>query len=347
MNKNYEKPIVFFSHSSKDENVLMKLKEIIDKKTGEAIDIFLSSDGQSIPLGKNWVVSLEKGLEKASIMFVFLSPNSIDSNWVYFEAGYSYSRGIDVIPIGIHGVNLTEVNPPLSLLQGFNLDKYQAMGNIIEVINKTYDTEFDIRFSEQDYGEFEDRDNESISLVEQLVVHVPIKMQNEDAYNTVTSALEEEKIECAMFDNKYLSHGLQIDVGLQEIVLSVVGVMIEKRRSLFEKLIRELLSENGININIYISEKYRICDIDFRKQTAGLSETEVKVEGHRQLKYKGVMFGINQPHSFSEQSEDVIWRGRVTLKLFGRENLIENTWLDELTNLLLENNVIIDKSKGT
>lgn len=37
----------------------------------------------------------------AKIMFVFVTENSISSGWIYFEAGYAYSNGIQVIPVGI------------------------------------------------------------------------------------------------------------------------------------------------------------------------------------------------------------------------------------------------------
>jgi len=34
-------------------------------------------------------------------MFIFVTQNSIKSDWIYFEAGYAYSKGIEVIPVGI------------------------------------------------------------------------------------------------------------------------------------------------------------------------------------------------------------------------------------------------------
>ena len=47
-----QKPTLFFSHSTKDEAILNKLqKELLDK-LGGTIDIFLSSDGQSIKWGQ-------------------------------------------------------------------------------------------------------------------------------------------------------------------------------------------------------------------------------------------------------------------------------------------------------
>lgn len=111
------KPTIFFSHSSRDKEVMKRLKGFFVEKTGGTVEVFLSSDGQSIPLGRNWVYKVQEGLEEAALLVVFITPNSISSNWVYFEAGYSYSKGVRVIPTGFLGVDLSQLGPPLSLLR--------------------------------------------------------------------------------------------------------------------------------------------------------------------------------------------------------------------------------------
>lgn len=65
------KPTIFFSHSSSDKDVLFKLKELFCDKTAGTIEVFLSSDGQSIPLGKNWVHRVQEALDNAKLMIVF------------------------------------------------------------------------------------------------------------------------------------------------------------------------------------------------------------------------------------------------------------------------------------
>lgn len=98
-----EKPTIFFSHSSKDRDAILPIKEKLMKITSGVIQIFMSSDGQSIPFGKNWVHKIEEiGLnQRKKLLFVFVTPTSIESGWIYFEAGFAYSKGIDVIPVGV------------------------------------------------------------------------------------------------------------------------------------------------------------------------------------------------------------------------------------------------------
>jgi hypothetical protein len=62
-----EKPIVFLSHSSRDSQALNRLKVALEEKTHGTIDFFLSSDGESIPFGRNWVAAIQQALDRAHL----------------------------------------------------------------------------------------------------------------------------------------------------------------------------------------------------------------------------------------------------------------------------------------
>ena len=145
-----DKPTIFFSHSSKDKELILPIKNKLDNITSNVMDIFMSSDGQSIPFGHNWVHKIEEGLKKAQIMFVFVTPTSINSSWIYFEAGFAYSKGIEVIPVGL-GVNIGQLKPPLNLLQGFDIISYESLNNFVSVINKKFNFKFEENFIDDDY----------------------------------------------------------------------------------------------------------------------------------------------------------------------------------------------------
>ncbi|HEU4556245.1 MAG TPA: toll/interleukin-1 receptor domain-containing protein [Longimicrobium sp.] len=142
---------VFFSHSSKDSAVLRRLKTAVLAKTGGSVDIFLSSDGQSIRLGHNWVSEIEQALTATSLMFVFISPASAASQWVFFEAGFSYARQVQVIPVAIGGVDLGRMPPPISLLQGFNLTSAEHLNNILTQINEKFGHSHKLSFTQGDF----------------------------------------------------------------------------------------------------------------------------------------------------------------------------------------------------
>ena len=149
-----KKETIFFSHSSRDKEAMNYLKTIIDEKTSGILNIFLSSDGESIPFGTNWIHSIEQGLNEAIIMYVFITPNSIKSDWIYFESGFAYSKGVKVIPVGF-GIDICELKPPLNLLQGFNLTSHEGLNNIIKTINDECETKFPESFQESEYSKLE------------------------------------------------------------------------------------------------------------------------------------------------------------------------------------------------
>lgn len=146
------KPTIFFSHSTKDKDVILSIKRKIDLIAGGTLDIFMSSDGQSIPFGRNWIHKIEEGLASAEIMFVFVTPNSVQSNWIYFEAGFAYAKGIQVIPVGI-GVDIGLLKAPLNLLQGFNVISADSLNNFITIINKKFDFFFMENFIDSDFSD--------------------------------------------------------------------------------------------------------------------------------------------------------------------------------------------------
>jgi hypothetical protein len=158
-----DKPTVFLSHSSRDSQQLIRLKEKLDTKTSGTIDFFLSSDGESIPFGRNWVAALQDALQRTKICFVFLTPNSALSSWIYFESGFIYSKGIRVVPVGLPGVDLAKIPPPLGLLQGFNIHSHESLNNLLRILNDVFGTKFNDSFLKQDFNELFTHNNLAIN----------------------------------------------------------------------------------------------------------------------------------------------------------------------------------------
>ncbi len=144
------KPTLFFSHTAKDKELVLAVREKLMRYTNGVLEIFQSSDGQSIPFGSNWVNKVEEGLKQTDIMFVFATENSVSSGWIYFEAGFAYSKGVQVVPIGI-GVDVGSLRGPFHLLQGFNIISGDSLNNLITIVNQKFGYTFAPSFSEGDY----------------------------------------------------------------------------------------------------------------------------------------------------------------------------------------------------
>lgn len=151
MNTPNAKNIVFLSHSSKDKKQLVEFKKALETKTNGTIEFFLSSDGQSIPLGRNWVASVGHSLDEAKLAFLLLTANSINSTWVAFEAGFMHAKGIRVIPVGLPGIELGQIPPPIGLLQGFNMHSHESMNNFFEILNQEFKHQHKPTFTQDDF----------------------------------------------------------------------------------------------------------------------------------------------------------------------------------------------------
>ena len=309
------KPTIFFSHSTRDEKPLRALKDSLNDKVGGTIDIFLSSDGQSIPFGKNWVHKIEEALGLSKIMFVFLSPNSIHSNWLYFEAGFSYSKGIEVIPVGILGVDLNQISPPLNLLQGFNIDSMDGLNNIITIINQKFGyshkesftgDDYSKIFAEIEFSEFnlfrdfaKDIDYIRFELVQNISNSKSVRASN--YVEIIEKYFGEQKIDYGNLKHDIYTHGLTINIQKEkdnEKCFIFVDPLLTKRSF---KIIKDILNEVYTeNLERYFFYVYFKDPINFLKPTFKVSsrffDTDVKISdrGLGLYKYGKIVFALDE-----------------------------------------------------
>ncbi len=112
----------------------------------------MASDGASIPFGRNWLKEIENALSQCKLMFVWMTPASLASDWIPFETGFAYSRGIRVVPIGFQGVRLDDLPAPISILQGFDIANSKSLNNIIAIINEEFSLTFSDLYDEEFYA---------------------------------------------------------------------------------------------------------------------------------------------------------------------------------------------------
>ncbi|HEX6747102.1 MAG TPA: toll/interleukin-1 receptor domain-containing protein [Longimicrobium sp.] len=157
------KHLVFLSHSSRDGAVVRRIKDLLVHRTGGTVAFFCSSDNESIPFGRNWINKILSSLDQADLFFAFLSPNSLGSQWIFFEAGIAHQRDIPTVPVGIAGVDIGKAPPPLAILQGFNLMP-DGLEKMMAVINSTFGFSLPTAFDDADYSSLRGETVETISL---------------------------------------------------------------------------------------------------------------------------------------------------------------------------------------
>lgn len=317
------KPTVFISHSSKDAVYLELLKRKLEARTAGVVHLFLSSDGQSIPFGTNWIHGIESALQAATIMFTAVSPASIGSAWLYFESGYAYSRGVRVIPIGINGAPIESLRPPLSLLQGFNIGSHAGLNNLIAVINQQYQLSFAEDFTETDYRELSSLTGmqraalgSTLRFVDRIEFEFPDRLSGpknepdlqliESPGETVREVLNSANIIASPIDTGTLhASGMLVKVtdkgkpGASRVVLKVDPIVLDKAVSVCSALAAALYNRRPSNFwfRAFLRREVRAFTTDY-KISSRLAAFGIRIsEKHGSLfEYENLLFAVDEHH---------------------------------------------------
>lgn len=133
------KHTVFISHAAADRDLADYLARDL-----EAQGLSVWSD-RSIRPGENLLEAIEKGLRQAEFFILLISPASLKSEWVSFEAGVALSRDPvsprrRLLPVLIRGVNRSSLPAVLSQLNAIEMEGEgiaQVSRRVAEVVSAT------------------------------------------------------------------------------------------------------------------------------------------------------------------------------------------------------------------
>lgn len=343
---NMNKPTIFFSHSSKDKKILTSIKNHLLKITSNTIKIFQSSDGESIPFGNNWVHKIEENLKVSKLMFVFVTPNSIKSNWLYFESGFSYSKGVKVIPIGLNGIDVGQIGPPINLLQGFNINSHEGLNNIVSIINKEFETNYGNDFQKQDYSNIiQLAEGTSGYLNRNYFINYIFtnfgKMKNEtiidSPYETIKSNIEQKKIHHSIVNNEIYLNGMSIlKEDFQRFHIRIDEINLKENIEIINSIAQEIydppLEIFWLSIKFY--ENIELLTTNFklssRLNLIGIKMTE---ENGDLYYFKSLRFGLFPHAEYREEQLRIVY----VIEKINYEDIFE------LIEILFENNILLKK----
>lgn len=130
------KKLVFISHIHEEKEVAIAFKDLVEASFLNMIDVFVSSDGESISMGDKWLNSISHALQQCSVEVVACSPVSIQRPWVHFEGGAGWVRGVPVIPLCHSGLQPAGLPVPLNMLNGAVASDAASVGLVLSVIAK-------------------------------------------------------------------------------------------------------------------------------------------------------------------------------------------------------------------
>ena len=108
----------------------MAVKDIIERHIPGPPKVFVSSDGESIKMGRDWLETVLKALGTCKAEVVVCSPKSVTRPWLNLEAGAALIRGIPVIPACHSGMAPPGLPLPLLLRQTSELTEIGGVERI-------------------------------------------------------------------------------------------------------------------------------------------------------------------------------------------------------------------------
>lgn len=134
-----KKPIIFISHIAEEKEIAIELKRIITSRYVGAINVFVSSDPQSISGGERWLDKIEFALKKCNLELILCSKDSVKKPWINFEAGAGWIRNIPVMPLCHMGLNFKDLPTPLNMLEAVDLFDKNCLKLIFSKISELND----------------------------------------------------------------------------------------------------------------------------------------------------------------------------------------------------------------
>jgi len=130
------KPKIFVSHTSREAALALIFKSHLSQDFLGLVEIFVSSDLESISAGEDWLKSIKTALSESSILMVLCSRGSLSRAWVNFEVGAAWIKELPIIPICHSGLTLSELPVPFSTLQGIEANSVTGLKRLYAGVAK-------------------------------------------------------------------------------------------------------------------------------------------------------------------------------------------------------------------
>ncbi|QJP95500.1 toll/interleukin-1 receptor domain-containing protein [Pseudomonas fluorescens] len=122
--------MIFLSHIHEEKALALIIQQAIVEEFSGFVDVFVSSDGTSIPAGANFLKKIENGLTNCVAAIYLISNTSVKRNWINFELGAIWIRNlinineekneIPLLPICHSGASPSTLPSPLNNLNAIS-----------------------------------------------------------------------------------------------------------------------------------------------------------------------------------------------------------------------------------
>ena len=128
---------IFVSHWSEEAAIAFALKSGLDSAFGAELNHFISSDLTIVPPGAAWFSEMTIAMENSKALIAVLSPVSIERQWIAFETGAAWTRGIPIISVCHSGLKASDLPPPYCLFFRFEVTQLDFPEKLVRVLAAT------------------------------------------------------------------------------------------------------------------------------------------------------------------------------------------------------------------
>lgn len=128
------KPTIFISHISEEKEIAKAVKEFLEKRFLNIINVFASSHEESLQLGDDWISVIKESMKDCELIIIICSPISIARPWINFEAGAGWIKDTPVIPLCHSGLTPGKLPVPINSFQGGTLNSQEDIRKVFNRI---------------------------------------------------------------------------------------------------------------------------------------------------------------------------------------------------------------------
>ena len=121
---------VFVSHRTVEAKFADALRTHLSRDFIGIVNFFVSTDVTSVPAGSQWFDTLLAGLQRAHLLLVICSNESVGLPWINYETGGACARNVDVIPLCHSGMTSEHLPVPLSMLESVLLSDAKDLAKL-------------------------------------------------------------------------------------------------------------------------------------------------------------------------------------------------------------------------
>jgi hypothetical protein len=112
---------MFLSHITVEAKLADMIKRHLVQDFIGLINVFVSSDSTSIPVGSNWLEEVMKAITNSQMHLVLSSSESVNRPWIHYEAGAARLKGVPCVALCHSGLTPEKLPVPLSNSHGIVL----------------------------------------------------------------------------------------------------------------------------------------------------------------------------------------------------------------------------------